>query len=104
LAAGPQAYLLGTFKVASVMRSVDHPKAADAETCATLILEGTYVFEDKTLDQAMPILEATGSNFIPVVAPANGDGPPELRGALFQVDALRAFNRALAATAAEEHS
>ena len=104
LAAGPQAYLLGTFKVASVMRGVDHPKAADAETCATLILEGTYVFEDKTLDQAMPILEATGSNFIPVVAPANGDGPPELRGALFQVDALRAFNRALAATAAEEHS
>ncbi|SMX37961.1 chloride channel protein [Octadecabacter ascidiaceicola] len=104
LAAGPQAYLLGTFKVASVMRGVDHPKAADAETCATLILEGTYVFEDKTLDQAMPILEATGSNFIPVVAPAIGDGPPELRGALFQVDALRAFNRALAATAAEEHS
>ncbi len=104
LAAGPQAYLLGTFKVASVMRGVDHPKAADHETCAMLILEGTYVFEDKTLDQAMPILEATGSNFIPVVAPANGDGPPELRGALFQVDALRAFNRALAATAAEEHS
>ncbi|MEN8918837.1 MAG: chloride channel protein [Octadecabacter sp.] len=104
LAAGPQAYLLGTFKVASVMRGVDHPKAADPEACSTLILEGTYVFDDKTLDQAMPILEATGSNFIPVVAPANGDGPPEIRGALFQVDALRAFNRALAATAAEEHS
>ena len=104
LAAGPQAYLLGTFEVASVMRGMDHPKAADHETCATLILEGTYVFEEKTLDQAMPILEATGSNFIPVVAPANGDGPPELRGALFQVDALRALNRALAATAAEEHS
>jgi len=104
LAAGPQAYLLGTFQVASVMRGIDHPRAADPETCAKLILEGTYVFEDKTLDQAMPILEATGSNFIPVVVPASGDGPPQLRGALFQVDALRAFNRALAATAAEEHS
>jgi len=104
LAAGPQAYLLGTFQVSSVMRSMDHPRAADAETCATLIKEGAYVFEDKTLDQAMPIIEATGSNFIPVVAPAAGEGPPELRGALFQVDALRAFNRALAATAAEEHS
>ncbi|SLN19740.1 chloride channel protein [Pseudooctadecabacter jejudonensis] len=104
LAAGPQAYLLGTFQVSSVMRGMDHPRAADPETCAALILEGTYVFEDKTLDQAMPIIEATGSNFIPVVAPATGDGPPELRGALFQVDALRAFNRALAATAAEEHS
>lgn len=104
LAAGPQAYLLGTFRVSSVMRGMDHPRAADPQACATLILEGTYVFEDKTLDQAMPILEATGSNFIPVVAPAEGDGPPELRGALFQLDALRAFNRALAATAAEEHS
>ncbi len=104
LAAGPQAYLLGTFQVASVMRGVDHPRAADPEVCAKLILEGTYVSEDNTLDQAMPILEATGSNFIPVVASAKADGPPELRGALFQIDALRAFNRALAATAAEEHS
>jgi CIC family chloride channel protein len=104
LAAGPQAYLLGTFKVASVMRTADHPKAADPETCAALILEGMYISQDMMLDQAMPILEATGSSFIPVVIPAVGDGPPELRGALFQVDALRAFNRALAATAAEEHS
>lgn len=103
LAAGPQAYLLGTFQVASVMRGMDHPRAADPETCASLIAEGTYLFENKTLDQAMPILEATNSSYIPVVAAAAGDGPPELRGALFHVDALRAFNRALAATAAEEH-
>lgn len=103
LAAGPQAYLLGTFQVANVMRSIDHPRAADADACAALIREGIYVFEDKTLDQAMPILEASSSSFIPVVAAAKGEGPPELRGALFQVDALRAFNRALAATAAEEH-
>jgi hypothetical protein len=79
-------------------------RAADPEACAALILEGTYVFEGQTLDQAMPVLEASESNFIPVVAAAKGDGPPELRGALFQIDALRAFNRALAATAAEEHS
>jgi CIC family chloride channel protein len=103
LAAGPQAYLLSTFQVTSVMRSLDHPKAADAEACARLINEGTYVAEGKTLDQAMPILEASNSNFIPVVRAGTGDGPPELRGALFQVDALRAFNRALAATAEEEH-
>lgn len=104
LAAGPQAYLLGTFNVASVMRGPDHPRAADAEVCAALIKEGTYVFENQTLDQAMPIIEAAGANFIPVVASATGDGPPELRGSLFHIDALRAFNRALAATAAEEHS
>ncbi|MEL6957459.1 MAG: chloride channel protein [Pseudomonadota bacterium] len=104
LAAGPQAYLLGTFQVSTVMRATDHPRAADPEVCANLIQEGTYVFADNTLDQAMPILEATNSTFIPVVVAAQNEGPPELRGALFQVDALRAFNRALAATAAEEHS
>lgn len=104
LAAGPQAYLLATFHVASVMRSVDHPRAADPAACEKLISEGTYVLEDKTLDQAMPILEAANASFIPVCVPSKEDGPPVLRGALFQVDALRAFNRALAATAAEEHS
>ncbi|HKL69227.1 chloride channel protein [Salibaculum sp.] len=104
LAAGPQAYLLSTFQVTSVMRSMDHPKAADPEVCARLIREGTYVVEGKSLDQAMPILEASNRNFVPVVRASGGIGPPELRGALFQVDALRAFNRALAATAAEEHS
>ncbi|NBD30065.1 MAG: chloride channel protein [Alphaproteobacteria bacterium] len=103
LAAGPQAYLLSTFQVTSVMRSMGHPRAADPEACAKLISEGTYVTEGKTLDQAMPILEASNSNFIPVLRAARGAGPPALRGALFQVDALRAFNRALAATAAEEH-
>ena len=35
---------------------------------------------------------------------AGEDAPPELWGALYQVDALKAFNRALAETAEEEHS
>ena len=104
LAAGPQAYLLGTFKVESVMRRAEHSKAADPKICAALILEGTYIYQELMLDQAMPILEATGSSFIPVVAAVTGEGPPELKGALFQVDVLRVFNRALAAKAAEEHS
>ncbi len=42
--------------------------------------------------------------FIPVVTLSGEDSPPELWGALFHVDALKAYNRALAATAAEEHS
>jgi CIC family chloride channel protein len=43
------------------------------------------------------------SAMIPVVE-ANGDGPPELIGAVFHVDALKAFNRALVETHREEHS
>jgi len=104
LAAGPQAYLLGTFEVESVMRAVGAPRAAPEEACWAMIGEGMYLDRSATLEQAMPIFEKTGAVFLPVVRLASGEAPPELRGALFQVDALRAYNRALAATAAEEHS
>ena len=52
----------------------------------------------------MPIFERSGVAFLPVVTLGGEGDPPELWGALFQVDALHAFNRALAARAAEEHS
>ena len=51
----------------------------------------------------MPVFEQSGAAYIPVVA-LQADAPPELLGALFYVDALKAYNRALAETAAEEHS
>ena len=52
----------------------------------------------------MALFEQSNMTFIPVVTLGGEGEPPELCGALFQVDALRAYNRALAATAAEEHS
>ncbi len=104
LAAGPQAYLLATFKVSSIMRRMDDPRGADEEECWRLISEGLYIDGNATLEQAMPIFERGNPVFIPVVTLGGEDAPPELWGALFQVDALRAMNRALAATAAEEHS
>ena len=104
LAAGPQAYLLATFTVASVMRDKDHPRSASEAECWNLVAEGQYIDGNATLEQAMPSFEATNAVFIPVVTLGGEDSPPELWGALFQVDALKAMNRALAATAAEEHS
>ncbi|MFK7838080.1 MAG: chloride channel protein [Sulfitobacter sp.] len=103
LAAGPQAYLLAMFMVARIMRRPDDDNAADPDQCWALINEGTYIDGASTLEAAMPIFETTGARFIPVVA-LSADAPPDLLGALFQVDALKAYNRALAATAAEEHS
>ena len=104
LAAGPQAYLLATFRVANVMRAKDTEGSADEDRCWEMVEEGTYIDGNATLEQAMPIFEATNTIFIPVVTLGGEDSPPELWGALFQVDALRAMNRALAAKAAEEHS
>ncbi len=104
MAAGPQAYLLATFRVAAVMRKMDHERAAEEEACWKLIDEGVHIDRNATLESAMPVFERTGAMFLPVVTPGNETDPPKLLGALFQVDALRVYNRALAAKAAEEHS
>lgn len=104
LAAGPQAYLLSMFRVAKVMRPMDHENAANEEKCWELIEQGIYIDGNATLESAMPVFERANISFIPVVTLGGEDQPPELWGALYQVDALQAFNRALAATAAEEHS
>lgn len=104
LAAGPQAYLLAMFRAANIMRAPDDPRAADSERCWQLIGDGIYIDESATLESAMPVFDQAGVPFIPVVSLAGQDAKPDLKGALFQVDALKAYNRALAATAAEEHS
>ncbi|WP_371054704.1 chloride channel protein [Rhodosalinus sp. K401] len=104
LAAGPQEYLLQMFRVAGVMRGPLDDQAADEDRCWELVRSGAYVDANATLDAAMPIFEKSGLPFIPVVTLSGEGKAPELQGALFHVDALRAYNRALAATAQEEHS
>jgi CIC family chloride channel protein len=104
VAAGPQAYLLSLHSAAIIMRAIDSPRAATPEACQKLIDRGISIPPDATLETAMPLFEKGGHVFIPVVAPGVEGGTGQLLGALFQVDALRAYNRALAATAAEEHS
>ncbi|UWQ15644.1 chloride channel protein [Aliiroseovarius sp. M344] len=104
LAAGPQAYLLSTVRVASIMRDQKHDRAAGEELCWELIEQGIYVDGNATLETVMPMFETSSARFIPVVTLGGEGDPPELWGAVFQVDALKAFNRALAETAKEEHS
>ncbi len=104
LAAGPQAYLLSMFRVGRVMRPMGHEQAAPQDRLLTLMEQGIYTDTNATLERALPVFERTGLDYIPVVQLAPGDGPPALEGALFHVDALKAYNRALAATAEEEHS
>jgi CIC family chloride channel protein len=103
LAAGPQAYLLATVRVHQCYRGPDAPRAAKEADCKELISKGIYISPNATLETAMPIFETHNLVFIPVVTLREDIGP-EIHGALFQVDALRVFSKALAATAAEEHS
>ncbi|WP_017927331.1 chloride channel protein [Limimaricola hongkongensis] len=104
LAAGPQAWLSGTIRVETVMRAIGAPRAAPEEALRQMMKEGVFLQSGATLEEAMPLFEATGSSFIPVVRFGRDDAGPELWGALFQVDSLRALNRALTRMAAEEHS
>lgn len=104
LAAGPQAYLLSMVRVANIMRPVDAKDAANADKCWELVEQGIYVDGNATLETVMPIFETSNAVYVPVVTLSGEDAPPELWGAVFQVDALRAYNKALAETAAEEHS
>ena len=104
LAAGPQDYLLAMFRVRTLMRTPDHERAADETQCWSLIEQGVYIDVTTTLEAAMPMFERASVPFLPVVTLAGGDQPPELQGALFHVDALKAYNRALAAVSEEEHS
>ncbi|MEM9576014.1 MAG: chloride channel protein [Pseudomonadota bacterium] len=103
LAAGPQAYLLAMFRVSAVVRNKQDLLPAQEEACRALMAEGVYIGRSATLEAAMPLFD-DGHGVIPVVSPSTGEGPPEFVGALFHVDALKIYNRALAATAAEEHS
>ncbi|MEM9427480.1 MAG: chloride channel protein [Pseudomonadota bacterium] len=103
LAKGPQAYLLSLFRVANVMRKPDAADAADDDALWAAIEDGTWVDPNATLETALPLFDKTTRPFLPVVTIGDEGEAPQIHGALFHVDALRAYNRALAATAEEEH-
>ena len=103
LAKGPQAYLLSLFRVANVMRKPDAPDAAPDDAVWAAIEEGVWTTPNATLEDALPLFDKTTRPFLPVVTMGAEGEAPQIHGALFHVDALRAYNRALAATAEEEH-
>ncbi|OYX42905.1 MAG: voltage-gated chloride channel [Rhodobacterales bacterium 32-67-9] len=104
LAAGPQAYLGDTIRLSAILRPMDHRRAAPEAACREMIATGTVLGENQMLETALRTFERTGADFIPVTRSDPGGGEPVLVGAVFQTDALRAYAKALAETAAEEHS
>ena len=103
LSPGPQAYLLSVVRVMQLAQPVANNGPGDEGSCRRLAAEGIYVESTATLEMAMPIFEQGATSFLPVVSDVGG-GQQEILGVLHLVDALKAYNRALAATAAEEHS
>ncbi|UZD91829.1 chloride channel protein [Cognatishimia activa] len=104
VAAGPQAYLLGTCHVSKLMRDIDPDHGATDAACWALIERGIYTNANATLEGLMPMFDDPSIRFVPVVR-LRGEGEgPELLGVVHDVDAFKAYNKALAEIAAEEHS
>ncbi|WP_093030267.1 chloride channel protein [Ruegeria marina] len=103
LAAGPQAYLLAMLRAGSVMRPLGDPRCIGSAECEALVAQGISVPASATLEAAMPLFDRDEHVCIPVVV-REESGSETAVGALYHIDALKAYNRALAATAAEEHS
>jgi chloride channel protein, CIC family len=101
LSRGPQAYLLRLVPVAQVMRPLDAPDGLPEAELRALIEDGVYIDHSATLEAAMPLFETNGVDVVPVIS--LGERGTVLRGALHHLDALKAYNRALAAVAREEH-
>ncbi len=102
LAAGPQEYLLSTISVRNIMHLVGSGEDAPQSQCQDLIEQGAFIDISETLETAMAKLETSPLQLLPVVEQL--ESGPDLIGTLYLVDALRSYNRALAATAQEEHS
>ncbi len=103
LAEGPQAYLLSMTAVAGLMRPAGDDSAPSEEVCRAMIEKGIYIDIGSTLETAMPVFDAHEVNYLPVIAQSGGDAQPVYKGVLYHVDALKAFNLALATLSREEH-
>lgn len=103
LAAGPESWLPRTIAVRRLMRLRGSEDGVSDSAAQALVDQGAYVTQDDTLAVALPLFERLKGAFLPVVELRDG-AAPELVGALFHVDALKAMNRVLVETHQEEHS
>ncbi|MEL6979715.1 MAG: chloride channel protein [Pseudomonadota bacterium] len=110
LSAGPQTFLLPSLKVRGLMRARGAEDGASDTRAWELVRQGAFLTMDDTLDTAFPKFANGKLPFLPVIeAPGAVHGAeetagPQLVGALFYVDALKAYNRALVEMHAEEHT
>jgi len=104
LSEGPQNYVLAMISVGRLMRAQGAEDGASETRCQALMQQGVSLPSDATLERAFALFDNGKIEIIPIVAQSGDAAAPEILGALFYVDALRAYNRALAEIAREEHS
>lgn len=106
LSDGPQGYLAATMQVGHLMRARGAENCAPDLGCLELVDQGAFLNRRDTLERALPMFEQLHGAYLPVIDRAGkavGEAP-ELIGALYHVDALRAYNHALEEELREEHA
>ncbi len=102
IALGPQEYLADTTGFARAIRRSGSPAGLPVEAVAELHEQGLAIDAEASMKTALRMFERLGVTHLAVLR--SGPGGAEPIGSLAHVDALRVYTRALAATAAEEHS
>ncbi|MCB1395685.1 MAG: chloride channel protein [Rhodobacter sp.] len=103
IAQGPQEYLLQLVGIAHVTRRPGSPGALPMAVLESLAQDEMCVDHQARLKEALRRFERTSASHLAVTA-LSPAGEVAVVGCLSHVDALRAFNQALAEIAAEEHS
>ncbi len=105
LCSGPESFLLRDLTVATLMRARGDENNTASDTAAwSLIDQGAALEKTECLNTALPKFNQGAMTWLPVVDARSEGGGRTLIGALYYVDALRAYNRALIDVHAEEHS
>jgi len=106
VSSGPQGYLKRTIKAADIMRPRGAENGAADATCWELYRQGAWLKRSDSLERALPMLERLKGPMLPVIAeaPRGSDAEPEILGAVYQVDALKAYARTLEEELREQHS
>ncbi|MCL4674653.1 MAG: chloride channel protein [Pararhodobacter sp.] len=99
---GPQAYLLQLVDIKQITHKPGSPRALPRSVLEDLAADGMAIDSQARLKEALRRFKRSGASHLAVTAA--GPQGVEVIGCLSHVDALQAFNQALAAIAAEEHS
>jgi len=96
--------LMALHRAGSVMAQPGHPDYPGEAAIDAALAEGLAIGRKATLADAMPMFDRAAGHFLVITDRPAAGGPPQVVGVLFELEALRAYTRAMAATAAEEHS
>lgn len=113
IAEGPQVWLPQKMRITAILRPLDAENAPSPDLIRNLVSGGLVLNEGATLEFALRIFDQSDATVLAVIRPLESaemeesetqHPEPEVIGVVFHIDALRALNHALSATAAEEHS